>query len=65
MNPKYPVYIVSKGRWDTRQTSNAFEKMGVPYKIVVEKQEYEKYVKYIDASKILILPQRFLDEYDT
>lgn len=56
MNPKYPIYIVSKGRWDTRLTSKALEKINVPYRIVVEPQEYDKYVEYIDKNKILVLP---------
>ena len=56
MNPKYPVYIISKGRWDTRLTSKALEKMGVPYSIVVEPQEYDKYASVIAPAKILTLP---------
>ena len=42
MNPKYPIYIVSKGRWETRLTSKALERICVPYQIVVEEQEREK-----------------------
>jgi len=56
MNPKYPVYIISKGRHDTRLTSKALERIGVPYSIVIEPQEYKKYSEVIDSSKILILP---------
>lgn len=56
MNPKYPVYIISKGRWDTRMTSKALENMSVPYSIVVEPQQYEEYAKVISPSKILVLP---------
>jgi hypothetical protein len=37
-NPRYPVYIVSKGRWETRLTSKALESLGVPYRIVIEPQ---------------------------
>jgi hypothetical protein len=65
MNPKYPIYIVSKGRWETRLTSKALERMNVPYRIIVEKNEFEQYSNVIDKSKILILPQKYLDEYDT
>jgi len=39
MNPKYPVYIVSKGRWKTRLTSKALDRINVPYYIVVEAHE--------------------------
>jgi len=56
MNPNYPVYIVSKGRWETRKTSKALEKLKVPYHIVVEPQEYDMYSSVIDESKILVLP---------
>lgn len=52
----YPVYIISKGRWDTRLTSKALEKLGISYSIVVEPQEYEQYAAEIDAGKILTLP---------
>lgn len=56
MNPKYPVYIISKGRWETRLTSKALDKIGVPYHIVVEPQEYEVYSSVIEKHKILVLP---------
>lgn len=56
MNPNYPVYIISKGRWESRLTSKALEKMNVPYKIVIEPQEYENYAAVISPEKILVLP---------
>ena len=56
MNPKYPIYIPSKGRWESRLTSKALEKMNVPYFIVIEKEEYDAYASMIDPSKILVLP---------
>ena len=27
---RYPIYIISKGRWETRHTSKALEALGVP-----------------------------------
>tara|TARA_R100001443_G_scaffold1056_1_gene4150 strand:+ start:20874 stop:21740 length:867 start_codon:yes stop_codon:yes gene_type:complete len=65
MNPKYPLYIVSKGRADSRLTSKALEKMNVPYSIVIEEQEYDDYAKVIDEKKILVLDKKYQDEYDT
>ena len=56
MNPLYPVYIVSKGRWESRLTSKALEKLNIPYHIVIEPQEYENYASVIDSKKILVLP---------
>jgi hypothetical protein len=56
MNPKYPIYIISKGRWESRLTARSLDKINVPYHIVVEPQEYDNYAQYIDPSKILVLP---------
>lgn len=56
MNPKYPVYIISKGRWESRLTSKALEEINVPYHIVVEPQEYDDYAAVIDPRKIFVLP---------
>ncbi len=43
MNPRFPVYIVSKGRFKRRPTANILEWMNVPYYIVVEENEYLDY----------------------
>jgi hypothetical protein len=56
MNPRYPIYVISKGRADTRLTSKALESMSVPYRIVIEPQEFDKYAAVIDPKKILVLP---------
>lgn len=53
---RYPIYIISKGRADTRLTSKALEKMRVPYKIAIEPQELDQYARFIDRAKILVLP---------
>lgn len=60
IQPKYPVYILSKGRSESRYTVKTLEEMKVEFRIVVEPQEYELYGKYIDKKKILILPDEYL-----
>lgn len=65
MKPNYPIYIVSKGRWESRLTAKSLEEMDVPYYIIVEQQEYDLYAAVIDPAKILVLPTKYLDEYDT
>lgn len=55
-NPKYPIYIPSKGRWESRLTVKALEAIQVPYSLVIEPQEYDQYAAVIDPKKILILP---------
>jgi hypothetical protein len=64
MNPRFPVYILSKGRYDSRLTSRAFEALGMPYSIVVEEQEYEKYCAVIDRSKVIVLDPEYQRKYD-
>lgn len=56
MKNKYPIYIISKGRADTRLTSKALERMNCPYSIVIEQQEYDDYAAVISPDKILVLP---------
>ena len=56
MNPTYPIYIISKGLWESRLTVKALDKIGVPYRVVIEPQEQEQYASVIDPAKLLILP---------
>jgi hypothetical protein len=56
MDPRYPVYIISKGQWESRLTSKALEAMHVPYWMVIEPQEYAHYAAVIAPEKILVLP---------
>jgi hypothetical protein len=53
--PRYPIYIPSKGRSEQCFTADCLVKDGVPFRLVVEPQEQEKYrSKYGD--RILVLP---------
>jgi hypothetical protein len=54
--PRYPIYIISKGRWESRLTARELERINVPYRIVVEPQEFDNYAAVIDPKKILVLP---------
>lgn len=66
MENRYPIYIVSKGRWDNGLTTKALHVMGLDHYIVVERSEFDKYRKTANSSaKLLELPQKYLDEYDT
>ena len=41
--PNYPVYVISKGRYDACLTANFLLKDQVDFRIVVEPQEFDKY----------------------
>lgn len=62
--PRYPVYIVSKGRSKNGLTTKALDDMGVRHFMVVERQEFDEYQGRTSAD-ILILPEKYLAEYDT
>lgn len=64
MNPRFPVYIVSKGRWKRRPTSKMFDNYNIPYYMIVEEQEYDNYCNAVGSDKVLILPQKYKNDYD-
>jgi hypothetical protein len=59
MGNKYPIYIISKGRFENPKTVNALNRMNVPYNICVEPAEYDEYRKTIDHDNIIRLPENF------
>lgn len=65
MNPRYPLYIVSKGRADSRQTVRALDAMRVDYHVIVEAQELAQYAAVIDRARLLVLDPHYLAHYDT
>ena len=54
--PRYPIYVISKGRSDSGLTVKFLIKDQVPFKLVVEPQEVENYTKAFGAADILTLP---------
>lgn len=56
MNPSYPVFIPSKGRYETSLTIQAFQKMKVPFKVVIEEGEFDNYSQVVNPKNLLVLP---------
>tara|TARA_R110002020_G_scaffold41561_1_gene122500 strand:+ start:2759 stop:3637 length:879 start_codon:yes stop_codon:yes gene_type:complete len=56
MSNKYPVYIISKGRHDVCFTADMFKKYKVPFKIVVEPQEFNDYSIFYDQEILIKTP---------
>ena len=56
MNPKYPIYIISKGRWENCLTARELNEMKVPYNLVVEPQEADMYGKLWGYKNLIITP---------
>lgn len=64
MLPKFPVYIVSKGRHENGLTTRALQEMGVPHYIVVEAQEVDLYRSGRCFGELLVLPENYKTQYD-
>ena len=47
-NPKYPVYIISKGRHESMLTSKSLSRMKVPHYIAIEPQDEKLYDQALD-----------------
>jgi len=57
MNPRWPVFIPTKGRYDSLLTIKMFDGMGVPYRAVVEAAEYDLYAAAgVREDQMLVLP---------
>lgn len=58
MNPEYPVYVISKGRWKSQLTSRILKSMNIPHFLVVESEEYLLYQEFSDGfPDLLIFPK--------
>lgn len=55
-DPRYPIYVISKGRSDVCLTARFLIKDQVPFRLVVEPQEADAYAKEFGTDRLLILP---------
>jgi hypothetical protein len=65
MNPQFPIYIVSKGRWESRLTMKTLDAMKTPYRVIIEEQEFDKYAAVINPKQLLILDPTYKTKFDT
>lgn len=65
-NPKYPIYIVSKGRAHCCYTSRFLSQMEVPHVVVVEPSDVSLYKQKVENSfaSIIELDMSYKDNYD-
>lgn len=63
--PRFPLFIPTKGRADSRLTNKYLYEMGVEHYVVVEEQEYKEYKKNIEGAKIVVLDKSYQDRYET
>ena len=56
---RYPIFVISKGRWKNCLTCKEFLRFGVDFRVVVEPQEYDFYKMYVPEEYILRAPENF------
>jgi hypothetical protein len=64
MLPSFPIYIVSKGRFNNGLTTRALHEMNVPHYLVVEEIEFDLYKNGRCYGEILVLPEIYKTEYE-
>jgi hypothetical protein len=53
---KYPIYVISKGRWEKPLTARALTRMGCDFYLVVEQSESDLYEGIVPSDRLLVLP---------
>jgi len=63
---RYPIFIPSKGRWKSHYTVNALRELHIEnFRLIIEDQEYDKYLSIIDKKNLLVLDKAYQRNYET
>ena len=54
--PRYPIYVISKGRADCCLTAQLFLKDGLDFILAIEPQEEDQYRKHLPSANIITTP---------
>jgi hypothetical protein len=54
--PRYPIYVISKGRAKQCLTAKFLMRDNVPYQLIIEPQEYDAYAAEFGEDRLTVLP---------
>jgi hypothetical protein len=63
--PRFPLFIPSWSRATSARTMRALRLMGVPFRIIIEADQFDAYAAHHDPASLLVIPDRYFTEYDT
>jgi hypothetical protein len=63
-NPRFPIYIPSKSRADIATTPRFLDSINVPYRLVIEEQQYDSYSEFFPKDKLIILDPKYKETFD-
>lgn len=64
-NPRFPIFIPSYSRYESNLTAKYLDYINVPYRLVIQPEQYGDYLKAIkDKKKLLVLDMSYKNQYD-
>lgn len=63
--PRFPLYVVSYGRAESCLTARDLTRMGVPFHLVIEAEQYDEYAAEWPEDRLLVVPESYHEEYET
>ena len=64
IQPRYPIFVPTLSRWDSRLTIKALQRMGIEnWWAVVESQEYDQYAAVVPHDHIIVLNTEYKRTY--
>lgn len=64
-DPQFPLYIVSYDRAENCRTPRFLDRIGVPYRIVVESEQFDDYASIFGPDRTISVPDEYHERYDT
>ena len=62
--PRFPIYIPSKSRADTATTPRILRDMNVPFRLVIEEEQYASYAEFFTKKELIILDPQYKKYFD-
>jgi hypothetical protein len=62
--PRFPVYIPSWSRAEHATTPRVLDRLGVPWRLVVEEDQHAAYARRYPADRLLVLDPAYIRTYD-